>query len=509
MSEHTIDNDLRDSGNSTTKSSYKSIFKANSLFGGVQLYQIIILVARSKIIALLLGPSGIGIQSLYTTALELIKQLTSLGLGQSAVRDISEANGSRNEQKISRTVSVLRRLVWFTGLLGCLTVVILSPWLSQSSFGNHDYIIPFLVLSLTLFLDQICVGQKVILQGLRKLKELAKASAIGATFGFVVSVPIYYLYGINGIVPTIIINSLVALGVSFYFSKRIKITPIYVSFREAIKDGRSMMRMGIALSLSSILTAAVSYMLRVYIGNQNGTEEVGLFQAGFAIMTTYVGLVFNAISTDYYPRLAAVNNDNVKCREVVSQQGEISVMILAPMLSICLVFSPFVLTILYSNRFLPITGFIVWSCLGMMFRLASWIVSYQFVAKAESRLFIICETIINLFYLAISVLGYKLFGLSGLGLAFAINYLLYFILVYSISKVKYGFHFSKSFIKEYLLFLVLVTACVLICFFLEGFVKYISGCVVILIIAVLAYSGLNKRIGLNSIIRGQLKVKNG
>ena len=98
-------------------------------------------------------------------------------------------------------------------------------------------------------------------------------------------------------------------------------------------------------SIQGILASIVSYVIRGFIQNDGGVEQVGLFQAGFVIITTYVGMVMNAISTDYYPRLAAINNDNTKCREAVSQQGEIAVMILAPMLTFCLVFMPFLLCV--------------------------------------------------------------------------------------------------------------------------------------------------------------------
>lgn len=76
------------------KKSYRSIFKATSLFGGVQIYQILVNVIKSKIIAILLGPEGIGLIGLYQSVLELLKSFTSLGITQSGVRDVSEANES-------------------------------------------------------------------------------------------------------------------------------------------------------------------------------------------------------------------------------------------------------------------------------------------------------------------------------------------------------------------------------------------------------------------------------
>ena len=151
-------------------SSYRSIFKATSLFGGVQVYQILIGIIKSKFIAILLGPEGIGLMGLYTSATELIKQFSSLGLSQSAVRDVSEANGKGDAHQVSLKITVLQKLVWITGLLGMILVILLSPVLSKVTFGNYDYTLPLIILSCTLLFDQLCSGQKVVLQGLYLFK---------------------------------------------------------------------------------------------------------------------------------------------------------------------------------------------------------------------------------------------------------------------------------------------------------------------------------------------------
>ena len=165
------------------QSTYRSIFKATSLFGGLQLYLIFISIIKSKFIAILLGPLGVGIQGLFQSGTEVIRTLTNFGLSQSAVREVSEANGNKDEVRIKLVTSVINKLVWITGLLGAILVCILSPYLSQSLFGNYDYTVPFILLSVTLLLEQLSAGQKVILQGLRKIKELAKEN--GVVFQFV------------------------------------------------------------------------------------------------------------------------------------------------------------------------------------------------------------------------------------------------------------------------------------------------------------------------------------
>ena len=489
------------------QSSYRSIFKATSLFGGVQVYQILIQIIKSKFVAVLLGPAGVGIMGLYQSGLQLVQQISSMGLANSAVRDVSEANGSNDIQKIAKIVTVVRKLVWITGLLGLIIVVCCSPMLSKFSFGNYDYTIPFIILSVTLLLDQLCAGQRVILQGMRRLKDLAKCTAFGATFGLITSVPLYYWLGIDGIVPTLILNSACALSLSWLYSRKIKVEKVQLAPKQTLEQGKQMLVMGISMSLSGIFSSVVAYAIRGYIQGSGGVEQVGLFQAGFAIMTTYVGMVMNAIATDYYPRLAAINKDNEKCREAVSQQGEIGLMILAPMLTCCLVFMPVVLKILYSDSFLAANEYISWACLGMMLRLATWVISYLFVAKAESKLFLKLELSANIYYLVFSLIGYHFGELTGLGIAFAMEYVVYFVQCYLIARKRYDFRFSHSFIKCYGIQLLLVIACLAIVMVFDGWMKYTFGSVIIAISCYLGLIGLNQRMNLFGFVKDMIARK--
>lgn len=491
----------------SNQSSYRRIFKATSLFGGVQVYQILIQIIKSKFVAVLLGPAGVGIVGLYQSGLQLVQQISSMGLAQSAVRDVSEANGSNDLHRIAKTVTVVRKLVWFTGLLGFIIVACCSPLLSKVSFGNYDYTLPFVILSITLLFDQLCAGQRVVLQGMRRLKDLAKCTAFGVTFGLVTSVPLYYWLGIEGIIPTLILNSLCSLALSWLYSRKIRIEKVEVTPKQTLEQGKQMLVMGISMSLSGIFASIVSYAIRGFIQSNGGVEQVGLFQAGFIIMSTYVGMVMNAIGTDYYPRLAAINKDNTKCSEAVSQQGEIGAMILGPMLTFCLVYMPFILQLLYSDSFLAANEYVTWACLGMMLRFAAWVISYLFVAKAESKLFVKVELSVNVYYLVFSLLGYKFLGLIGLGLAFALEYLVYFLQCYFIAKKRYNFRFSSSFKKCYGTQLLLVVACLAIVMLFDGWLKYTLGSIIIAISCYLGIKGLNQRMNLLAFVKNKIAKK--
>ncbi len=485
-------------------SSYRSIFKATSLFGGVQVYQILIGIVKSKFIAMLLGPAGMGIQGLYQSTLDLIKSLSALGLEQSAVRDISEANCGGDQQRVGKTVATVRKLVWITGSLGLAITLFLSPLLSKLTFGNNDYTWGFVILSTTLLINQLCAGQKVVLQGLRRLKDLAKASAIGSTIGLFASIPLYYWLGVKGIVPTMVVVSLAAMALSWFYSRRIPIVKKTITTSQAISSGRSMIKMGFAMSVSSILVTLFAYILRWFIREQGGVDEVGLYTSGFVIMNTYVGMVFSAMGTDYYPRLAAVNKDNERCHGVINQQGEIAILILAPIVISCIIFMPFIIRLIYSESFLPANDFILIAVTGTMFKAASWVISYVFLAKAESRLFIINETITNIYGLILNILGYKIGGLTGLGISYAAIYFMYLVQVYIIAHKRYGFRFTQSFKRVYCLHLSLVVLCFILILTWHSPWVYLPSVAIFITCGILSIKGLDGRTQMLQVIKNRI-----
>jgi O-antigen/teichoic acid export membrane protein len=466
----------------------------------VQVFNIIIAIIRSKFIAVLLGPAGMGIAGLLTSTTGLISGLTNFGLGTSAVKNVAEANGTGNQIRVSTIITVLRRWVWITGLLGTIITIVLSPWLSQITFGNKDYTLAFIYLSVTLLLNQLSSGQMVVLQGLRKLQYLAKADLSGSILGLLISVPLYYVWGIKAIVPTIIISSIVFLLRSWYFSNKIKLEPVKVSKTITIAEGKNMLIMGFMISLSGLITLGVGYLVRVFISRTGGVGQVGLYNAGFSIIITYVGMIFTAMATDYYPRLSAVAYNNELSKKTINEQAEIALLILAPIIMVFLVFINWVVIILYSTKFIAINEMVHWAALGMLFKAASFPIGYIFVAKGDSKIFLFSEVLANIYILLFSILGYYFLKLEGLGISFFIGYILVYVQVYIIAKVKYNFSFSKAFLRVFLIQLVLTVVCFILVKWMSKPYSYIIGCFLIVLSAWFSFKELNKRIGIKASI---------
>jgi len=482
------------------QSSYRQIMKATSIFGGVQVFQIIIRIIRSKFIAVLLGPAGMGIAGLLNSTIGLVGELTNFGLQTSAVKDVAAAYATNNEKRIATIVKVLRRLVWSTGIFGTIVTIVLSSWLSKITFGNTDYTLAFVWISITLFFNQITSGQLVILQGLRKIQYLARANLSGSFLGLFITVPLYYYYEIDAIVPGIIITALIRLVLSWYFSRKVDIVHVKVSKGRTIAESKNMLNMGFMISLSGVITLGVAFIVRIFISNKGSVSEVGLYNAGFAIINTYVGLIFTAMGTDYYPRLSAVAHSNKLCKKTINQQAEIALLILGPVLIIFLVFIKWIVIILYSAKFITIDNMIHWAALGMLFKAASWSMSFILLAKGASKLFFLNELLTNTYMLGLNLVGYYYWGLTGLGISFMIGYLLYFFQYFILIKIKYSFDFDKPFRKIFVTQFLLVLSCFIFIKVIDNTYAYIFGVVLFISSCLFSYKELEKRIGINNLL---------
>lgn len=491
--------------NEDDKNSYKESLKATSLFGGVQVYNILIGIIRSKFVAVLLGPVGMGINGLLISATDLIISLTNLGLGTSAVRDIAEANATQDAGRIALVIRVFRRLVWLTGLLGAVICLLSSPYLSYVTFGNYKYTIAFVILSSSVLFKQLATGQTALLQGMRKYADMAKANVTGNTAGLFFTIPLYYLWGLDAIVPVLVITSVISFILSYYYSNRVKIEKVEITSRSIKKEGRGMLKMGFFISLQGLLSVGASYLVRIFISNKGGLDDVGLFTAGFAIINTYVGLIFTAMGTDYYPRLSAVNSGSEEFNKTINQQAEISLLLLAPIIAGFIIFIKPVVTILYSSKFLPVEGLIYWAILGIFFKAASWTIAYSFLAKGDTTAFFWSELAAIIYTTTFNILGYMYWGLTGLGISFLIGYIVYLMQVWIIAGKRYHIFFQKEIYKVFGIQFSFSALCIVLVLLAPMTIRYILGSLFIVFSFYYSYQELNKRIDISGLIKKKIR----
>ncbi|CAD5252940.1 MULTISPECIES: O-antigen translocase [unclassified Imperialibacter] len=483
------------------KSSYRSIFKSTSLFGGVQVFNIIITIIRGKFVAVLLGPAGMGINGLFMTTIQMLQNITNLGLPQSAVRDI--ASSSNDPGKIAVTYTVFKRWIWFTALLGGSLTFFGAPFLSQYVFQNDSYAWAFRLLSVTFVFGAVSGGIYTLLRGLRRLKALASANVLGSLAGLLVAVPLFYFFGIQGIVPAILATAMANFVIALFFKNReVKIESANLNYKRTFFQGLDMAKLGISLSASMLMTSGISFVLLTFINRQGSEADVGLYNAGLTITNTYVGLVFTALATDYFPRLAEkINLKTEEWKQVVHQQLELMLLILAPLLVVLILTAPVFIKLLLSEQFLSVIPYLLWAVVGVFLKAPVWVLGYIFIASGNNRVFLVTEASAALIQLALNIFFYQQFGLEGLGVALGCSYLLSFCTLLVVMKWIYGFSFNSSQWKIVLILFVLVLASALSAKYLNYPMAYLSGGFFLILVGWFSLQKLNQLMDIRGAIQ--------
>lgn len=484
--------------------SHKQTLKSTGIVGGTQVFSIVIAAFRTKIIAILLGPLGIGYIGMLQTIIDLVKQFTEFGINYSGVKEIAEANATNDEFKVSKKILILRRWSFVTGLIGMILTIILCVPISNFSFGNNSYAISIALISVVIFINSVSNGQLALLQGLRKINEMSKATLFGAIFSTIVTIPLYWFFGIKAIVPSMIIISLISIFISWTYAKKIKITTLKLGFDETFKGGLNMAKLGLFIIVTSLFASATLFLIRVFLSEKMDLVAVGCFQACWTISNMYLGILLKSMLSDFLPRLSAISKDNEASNKLINEQIEIVLLIGSPMLISIIVFSSLIIKLMYSSSFDLAIKVLQYQIFGSFFTLISWALGVMFLAKNKGSYSFFTEGIWSIVYLLSVYFGWNYFGFSVLGIAYIFASILRFILVFMATNKLCDFNFTYINIKLILIYLFLSIIVLINMILFEDILQYFISAILILITYIISFKNLNKVINIGGFIKSKI-----
>lgn len=456
--------------------SYGHVLKYTGIFGGVQGLNILVSIIRNKVVALLLGPAGMGLASLFQTTVNFISQATNLGISFSAVRNVSELFDTGDEARISHFIKVVRAWSLLTGLVGMLICAMIGPVLNSLTFSWGDHTLHFVVLSPLVAMLAVTGGETAILKGARQLRSLAAIQVYNMLLSLIIILPLYYFFGLSGIVPVLVLIGLTTMLLSLRCSYRLY--PLQLTGAKGILgEGMGMVRLGVAFTLAGVLGSGADFVIRSYLNNVAGLEIVGLYNTGYVMTMTYAGLVFSAMETDFFPRLSAVNTDWRSCNEIVNKQIEVSLLLISPMLLLAQFVLPYIIPLLFSDEFMPVVDMMRLLLLALYLRAVKLPIAYLPLAKGDSLSYLFLESVYDIAAVFLVMWGYQLWGLTGTGVAITLNALMDYFLIVGYASYKYHYRMARSVVEFQLLHLSLGALAFMVAAFTEGWQWWTGGVV--------------------------------
>ncbi|MFZ4536434.1 O-antigen translocase [Propionivibrio sp.] len=438
------------------KNTYGQILKSSAMIGGSSVINIAISIVRAKAMAVMLGPAGIGLMGLYQAIADLVTSVAGMGINNSGVRQIAEAVGTRDIERIARTATVLRRISIFLGVLGAALLAVFSGPLSAFTFGNDQHTLAVAFLSMAIFFNLVSAGQGALINGMRRISDMAKMGVLGTVFGTLISITAVYFLGENGLVLSLVLFSVMGTLLSWLYSRKIHIKPIVIDAYVVRKEVAALVKLGFAFMVSALLMSGAAYAVRMLVVREAGLDAGGLYQAAWTLGGLYIGFILQSMGTDFYPRLTAVAHDNSECNRMVNEQAYISLLLAGPGVIATLTFAPLVILFFYTPKFEGAVEILRWLCLGMTLRVISWPMGFIIVAKGVQNLLIFSELAWTVVYLGLAWLFVSYFKLKGAGIAFFGSYIFHVFMIYLMVRRLSGFRWSSANIQTGLLFLSLI-----------------------------------------------------
>jgi enterobacterial common antigen flippase len=448
----------QDTPDSTEKHSYGQILKSSALIGGSSVMNIAVSMVRTKAMAVLLGPAGFGLMSIYGSISDLAVSVASMGINSSGVRQIAEAAGSGDTDRIARTVLVLRRISIVLGVLGALLLVLFSSPVSALTFGDEHQASAVALLSLAVLFRLVSSGQGALIQGLRRIADMAKMGVLGSFYGTILSIPLVYFLREDGVVPALICVAAMSIITSWWYSRKVQIQASSMSISQLGQEVASLLKLGVAFMASGFFMMGAAYAVRTMVLRMVGFEAAGYYSAAWTLAGLYVGFILQAMGADFYPRLTGVAKDNFECNRMVNEQTQISLLLAGPGVLATLTFAAMVVSLFYSSKFEPAVGLLRWFCLGLTLRVITWPMGFIILAKGAPKAFFWTELAWTVVNVCLSWICLIYFGLNGAGIAFFGSYVFHGLMIYPVVRWLSGFRWSNANKRTGLFFLSSIVA---------------------------------------------------
>lgn len=432
--------------------SYRTILRSSAIMGSASVANIVIGLVRMKVAAVLLGPAGIGLIGLLQNMMAVASTLAGLGLGTAGTRQIAEASDDAEAVAVAR-----RALFWATlalGFLGAGAFFLLRGELAVRVAGDAAFGPSIGWLALGVALTVASASQGALLQGMRRIGDLARLQITSAALSTAMGIAILFAWGEDGVVPFVIAAPLASFVLGHWYVSRLG-RPLggLPNLRLLAAQWRELARIGMAFMVGGLVVSLGFLAVRSLVQQRLGAVDLGHYQAAWAISMTYLGFVLTAMATDYYPRLTATIGDHEAATRLVNEQTEVALLLGGPALVGMMALAPLVVRVLYTPEFTVSADILRWQILGDALKIASWPLGFVMLATGASKTYMLAETTAIVVFVLGVWAGLPFFGIEATGIAFLIMYAAYLPLVFFLARWRIGFAWTPAVIRQMVLVL--------------------------------------------------------
>ncbi len=405
------------------------LLKITSINTLVVSIRLILSLVVQRLLALTVGEAGIAKIGQLRNLMQIITSTASLGTFNGLIKYVSEYHNQRDMLKRMFTTTFV--FVLIGSVLSSCVVFFCASWITLKLFDDLEFIGLVKLLALmpiVIGLNRIFQG---VINGLSEYKKYAKIELIGYILSTFVLLICLYFYELKGVLFSIVLTPIIQCTVIIYIfglGLRHYIKTKDLEFK--IPFAKELLAFTAMSFVSTVLLNYIELDIRTMITNKISINEAGYWTAMNFISKNY--MVFSASLFTLYvmPKFARIYTGRAFKKEVLHIYKTLLPLFGVGMLLVYL-FRTWVIAVVYPN-FLGMEPLFKWQLLGDFIRLATLVVSHQFLAKKMVKSFVLTELMsLTLFYLLSKHLVIDL-GVEGVVMAHFYRYIIYFIVVVAV-----------------------------------------------------------------------------
>jgi PST family polysaccharide transporter len=387
----------------------------------------------TKVVAVAIGPQGMAYVGQFQNTTSLFAMIGLAAINAGVIKYLAEySDDSVKQQKVITTAFTV---VITASLLTTFIVIAFSEQLSQAVFHSADFRIIFILYAVFLSAISLNTLSISILNGLKEIRKYTIVNISTSLVGLAFTIYFATYYGLKGVLLAASFASIIILSINVFFLKKLNFS-FLPNFK---KWDKKIVRLFFGFSIMTIVSGSLSPLVQIfirdYIIQNDSLRNAGLWQAVTKISDYYLSFITTVLAVYYLPRLSELRFNHELRKEIAN--GYKVILPVVCLLALIIFFAKgLIIQILFTPEFEPMKPLFTFQLLGDFFKIGSWLLAFLMLSKAMTKMFIITEIGFSVFYLLLSYLFMHKYGVIGATYAFALNYAIYWVVMWFLLKNK-------------------------------------------------------------------------
>jgi PST family polysaccharide transporter len=412
-----------------------TLIKTSILTAIATVIKVITSFVINKLVSIYVGPSGLALIGQFQNFTGIVTTFATGGLNNGVVKYVAEYKDKDKKEKILGSALLI---TLGSSFIVSIVVMFFSSYFSQKILQTDEYTHVFIMFSVAVIFFALNMFLMSILNGQKEIKKYITVNIVSSLLSLFFTSLLVVNLGLLGVLYALVLNQSVVFFVTLMFVIKSNWFR-FENFTQGIDkpSSKKLGKFALMAATSSISLPIMLLIVRDYIGKNFGWDAAGYWQGIWYISSMYLMVVTSSLSVYYLPRLSEITDKKELKKEIISGYKIIMPIVISMAVGIYFL-RELVITIAFTEKFLPMEELFLWQLIGDVIKIASWLLSYLLLAKAMTRVFIYTEIGFKLTFMTLAYFFLNSYGLVGITYAFALNYVLYFFTMMYIfrSKIK-------------------------------------------------------------------------